>query len=141
MLSVVVVVGTVVVFSVTSRPKMIAVNRYGRPKKCPQKDYTASKNRINESKKVSLLIKRFVVDKKKHAQKAVNNAVFYGSLKNPTLNTEINNNLLPWYKVKCKRKTHHFFKRGITWYLHWKKVTNKKLERVKVFYKGLIRHI
>ena len=47
-------------------------------------------------------------------------------LKKPTLNTEIKNNLLPWCKVKCKRKT-HCFKQSITLYLHWKQVTNKKL--------------
>ena len=29
----------------------------------------------------------------------------------------------------------------MTWYLHWKKVTNKYLKHVKVFDKGLIRRI
>ena len=66
----------------------------------------------------------------------VHNTVFYGSLKKTTLNTGIKNNLLPSYKVPPS-----FLERSITWYLHWKKVTNKKLKHVKVFYKGLIRHI
>ena len=52
--------------------------------------------------------------------------LFLGFSKKTTLTREIKNNLLPWYKVKCKRKT-HFFKQSVTWYPHWKKVTNKKL--------------
>ena len=82
---------------------------------------------INEGKNLSLLIKNCVVDKKCR-QKAINNAVFRVLLKY-TLNAETKNNLLPSYKVKYKRKT-HFFKRSIVWYLHWKKVTNKKLVKV-----------
>ena len=50
--------------------------------------------------------------------------LFLGFSKNTTLNTEKKNKLLPWCKVKCKRKT-HFFKQSITWYFHWKQVTNK----------------
>ena len=42
------------------------------------------------------------------------------SIKKNTLNTEIKNNLLPWYTVKQT----HFFIQGITWYLHSKQVTN-----------------
>ena len=34
-----------------------------------------------------------------------------------------------------------YYRRGVTWYLDWRKVTNKKLEHIKVFYKRLIRHI
>ena len=44
--------------------------------------------------------------------------------KKTTLNTEIQNNLLPSHKVKNKQKT-HFLKQSITWHLHWKKATNK----------------
>ena len=51
--------------------------------------------------------------------------LFQGSLKT-TLNTEIKHNLLAWYKVKYKQKT-HFLKQSITWYLHWKQVIDKKL--------------
>ena len=62
---------------------------------------------------------------KKRTQEAVNNAAFFKVIKNPKLNAEINN-LLPWYKVKNRRKT-HFIKQSITWHLHLKKVTSKKL--------------
>ena len=55
-----------------------------------------------KSKKVSLLIKRFVVGKKKHTQKAVSNAIFESSLK--INHMEYRNLLLP-YKVKYKPKT------------------------------------
>ena len=51
-------------------------------------------------------------------EKAGHSAVFR------VISTEMKNNLLAWCKVNSKRKT-HFFKRSMTWYLHWKQVPNK----------------
>ena len=72
------------------------------------------------------MIKSFVVDKKNVHKKLLIMLFFWVLLNKTTLNTEIKNDLSPSYKVKYKRKT-DFFKRIIIWYLHWKKITSKKL--------------
>ena len=68
------------------------------------------KREYAKAKKSFIVNKVFFVNKKR-TQTAVN-AVFKLS-KKPTLNTEIKNYLLLWYKVKCKWKT-HFFKHSTT---------------------------
>ena len=78
---------------------------------------------INEGKKVSLLIS---FAKKNIHIKLLIMLLFRVLWKKTTLNTGIKIYLLPLHKVMYKRKT-HFFKRSITWYLHWKTITSKKL--------------
>ena len=58
---------------------------------------------------------------KKRMQKAVNDAVFWGSLKKATLNIEIKNIFLSLCKPNYKWKA-YFFRRSIVWYLHRKLV-------------------
>ena len=63
--------------------------------------------------------------------------LFFKVLLKNTLNTEIKNNLLPLCKVKYKQKT-HFLNQSVTWYLHWKKFTNKKLVKA---YQSILKRI
>ena len=60
------------------------------------------KNGINKDKKVSLLIKNFVVGKKTHKKLLI--SCFLGFLKKITLNTEINNNLYRVTKLSANGK-------------------------------------
>ena len=145
------------IISVASRPKVTVVNCYGHPKMSPKiikgviffsyinfkikqwavlcsiknKTIQHQKKWINKAKKNSLLIRVFLLIKNVHKKLLL--MLFFRVSWKTTLSKEIKDNLLPWYKVTCKRKT-HFFKGSITWYLHWKQVTNKKVVKLSKYF-------